>query len=117
MKNTANKTTKASASERTPLRLANVAPSACQSCFDATVDCAGHERLLAIFTGGVDDEAAVGREARALVTAGGGQRSDIATGQFHHVQTEGPAHTRNVGQPATIRAGRGRNVVVASEGQ
>jgi len=65
---------------------------------------------------GVEDQAAVGRKARAFVGVGVGNGGDRARAQVHDVQLEGAADARDVGHPAAVGTQRGRNVVVAREG-
>ena len=88
--------------------LANVAGRTGQARLDPPVQGGGHERLTALLLGGVNDQTTVGREARAFVRCGVGQRCDGATGKIHQLQLERSTRARDVRHPTAIRAdGRG----------
>jgi hypothetical protein len=78
--------------ERAPMRLTQIAPLARQTRFDATVERGGHQGFATLLLGGVHNQAAVGRKARALIGRCVGYGADVAARKVHEVQFEGAAN-------------------------
>jgi hypothetical protein len=72
----------ASALERAPVGLADVAALPGQPGLDLAVERGGHQRFAALLLGGIDDQPAVRREARALVGRVSVMDCDVAAGKL-----------------------------------
>src|SRR6478609_7407662 len=106
----------ASAPERAPVGLANVAAAPGQPGLDLAVEGGGHQRFGAVLARGVNDQTAVGCKARAFVGRGVGDRLHVAAGEFHHLQLERAADAGNIGQRASVGAQRRGDVVTPRKG-
>src|SRR6185295_1620959 len=104
-----------SPAERSPNRFAHVLAGGQQLGADAAVERGGHQHVAALRARGVDDQLAIGREARALVLDRIAHGAHRATGQVERHDLELAAVAVHVGDGATVRADRRADVVAAVE--
>src|SRR5438552_8844184 len=84
-----------------------------QARFDLAIERDGHQDVTTLGARGVDDQAAVRREARTLVVAGVGEGLRVTAREVECVEAECAALARDVGERAPTGADRRAAVVAA----